>query len=70
MPRGLNVPRSRLTPPEAPDVDAENVVHAPIEEVAEAAPIAVSSPTREAHPEGSGDVATEPPPSAAAEAEV
>jgi hypothetical protein len=71
-------------------VDAENVVHAPVEEAAktargptggdvddaahvaelEAALLAVSSPAREAHPEGAGDAETEPPPSAAAEAEI
>jgi hypothetical protein len=77
-------------PPEAPAADAENVVHAPVEEAAEtargptggdaddashvtqleAALLAVSSPAREAHPEGAGDAETEPPPAAAAEAEV
>jgi hypothetical protein len=36
----------------------------------EAALLAVSSPAREAHPEGAGDAETEPPPAAAAEAEV
>jgi hypothetical protein len=36
----------------------------------EAALLAVSSPAHEAHPEGAGDAATEPPPSAAAEVEV
>jgi hypothetical protein len=36
----------------------------------EAALLAISSPAREAHTEGAGDAATEPPPSVAAEAEV
>jgi hypothetical protein len=71
-------------------VDAEDVVHTPIEEVAEtargptggdaddavdadeleAALLLIISWAQEAHPEGAGDAATEPPPSAAAEAEV
>jgi hypothetical protein len=36
-PRGLNIPRSRSAPPEAPATDAEDVVHAPVEEANKAA---------------------------------